>query len=55
MGMGMGMMGVTSGSAQSGRSTASGAGGLSGTRMVEYTTEVRVPLYIWMDPYADFE
>ena len=28
---------------------------LSGTRMVEYTTGVHVPLYIWMDPYADFE
>ena len=28
---------------------------LSGTRMVEYTTAVHVPLYIWMDPYADFE
>jgi hypothetical protein len=28
---------------------------LSGTRMVEYTTGVNIPLYIWMDPYADFE
>ena len=23
---------------------------LSGTRMVEYTTDVHVPLYIWMHP-----
>ena len=31
------------------------AGNLSGTRMVEYTTEVRVPLYVWMDPYFEFQ
>eukprot|EP01050_Picozoa_sp_SAG11_P022887 SAG11_NODE_4441_length_1894_cov_1.455710_2_plen_219_part_00 len=34
---------------------ASQVGVLSGTRMVEYTTEVRVPMYMWCDPYADFQ
>lgn len=42
-------------SARSGKTTKSGAGNLTGTRMVEYTTEVRIPLYVWMDPYCEFQ
>jgi hypothetical protein len=43
--------GGLSGLSSSGHTT----GGLSGTRMVEYTTEIRVPLYVWMDPYSEFQ